>query len=161
MCPEEGDQDGEWSQGKAIQVAEVTLFLQPGEVNTEGCPHHSQQFPQGGQHTGKVLISLSGEQHWDMRKWNEAMSGISDWTLGKCSSLRGWLVTGIGFPGKRVGSQACQSSRSTWMTPSHMAELQGVGLYDPYWSLLTLNDCMLKAVSLNSKLVERTAFHPF
>lgn len=39
--------------------------------------------------------------------------GISDWTLGKCSSLRGWLVTGTGFPGKWSGSQACQSSRST------------------------------------------------
>lgn len=39
--PEESDQDVERSQGKAIQVAEVTLFLQPGEVKVEGCPHHS------------------------------------------------------------------------------------------------------------------------
>lgn len=40
-CPEAGDQDSERFQGKAIQVAEVTLFLQPGEVKAEGYPHHS------------------------------------------------------------------------------------------------------------------------
>lgn len=49
--------------------------------------------------------------------------GISDWTLGKYSSLREWLVTGRGFPGKWSESQAHQNSRSTWMTLSHMVKL--------------------------------------
>jgi len=38
--------------------------------------------------------------------------GSSDWTLGKCSSLRGWSVTGKGSSRKRSRLQVCQHSRN-------------------------------------------------
>lgn len=36
---------------------------------------------------------------YEEMEWNH-VRGSSDWTLGKCSSLRGWLVTGTSFTGK-------------------------------------------------------------
>ena len=59
----------------------------------------------------EVLISLQWPTiaHEEM-EWSCIRS--SDWTLGKGTSLRGWLVTAAGSPGKWSQHQACQSSRS-------------------------------------------------
>lgn len=59
VCPEQGDQGGERSQGQDSQgVAEVTWCVQLGEEKVEGGPHQSQQLPQGGQwRAGADLLS--------------------------------------------------------------------------------------------------------
>jgi len=54
---------------------------------------------------GEVLISsLVTSNRTQEMEWR-CIRGSSDWTLGKGSSLRGWSVTGTGFPGSDHGTK--------------------------------------------------------
>ena len=57
-CPEEGDQDGERSQGQDLRgAAEIAWLVQLGEEKAEGPSHCSPHLPQQGQWSQGVLIS--------------------------------------------------------------------------------------------------------
>lgn len=116
VYPEEGNQDGERSQGQGLAgTAEFTQFVQLGE---EKAYHRSDLIRvynfliEGSRGEGAHLFSLETSDKSEI--WNEAASDSfsSDWTLGKDSSLWGWLITGTASPAKWWWHQACHSSRS-------------------------------------------------
>ena len=99
MCPEEGNQNGEKSQGQdLLGAAEVTWFIQLGEGR--GVTSSQSTTSLRGVEAEMLISSFWWPVIGQGEMERSCIRGSSDWTLGKGSSLRESSVTGTESPGK-------------------------------------------------------------
>lgn len=138
------------SRTKPEEQLRTLGWVEFGGKRAEGCPHHSLHLPLGEE---EMLIPL----WWPARGHEEiewgCTEGSSDWTPGKGSSLREWLVTGPVTQGSGQGTKPVR----VWASPGFHSQPQSLMLGSwTWWSLWIpsyLSYAMIPAISGDKRCV--------